>query len=409
MGFVAWVVAWAVGKRWRVRPQIAGALGGLTALGFGLRYFGMALPQSVIIDMPWHMKWLRTLLIGDWQALYFPGGLSRVPAEWGLDLLIPKSPLFYFAVAPLGSLPVDLESAVKWVVCLLDAVLVLVAYWLARGCGAGPRGALFAGAMYAVMPLAFRAFAYGILPTIFAQWLSALLLVAVAGFAYCKWTVARWLGLIVLAVLALLAFPTVAVFTTLVLVWASLGWWLTSRRDADHRRIPVRVAVLLASGWLLAVVTYYGLYISPVVASVSAILGDSEGTESVVRWPGGPLELVGWTANYVVSVLPWLLTIAGLALAFASKKSGVWRDARVWLVAAWIGITPVFMIANYRVDMIGKHLFFTMLPVAAIGGVLLWQLTRRQRWGLLLSGLVLITVGWQAMVFWFERLVRASS
>ncbi|MDQ3930966.1 MAG: hypothetical protein M3328_17710, partial [Chloroflexota bacterium] len=34
------------------------------ALAFGVRYAGMALPQSVIIDMPWHMKWLRTLLSG---------------------------------------------------------------------------------------------------------------------------------------------------------------------------------------------------------------------------------------------------------------------------------------------------------------------------------------------------------
>jgi chromate transport protein ChrA len=263
--------------------------------------------------------------------------------------------------------------------------------------------------MYAIMPLAFRAFAYGILPTIFAQWLSALLLVAVAGFAYRKWTVAGWLGLVMLAELALLAFPTVAVFTTLVLVWVSLGWWLTNRRDADHRRTPVRVAMLLASGWLLAVVVYYGLYIDPVIASASAILGDSEGAESVARWPGGPLELVGWTANYVVSVLPWLLATAGLGLAFANNKNKVRRDTRVWLVTAWIAIIPVFMIANYRVDMIGKHLFFTMLPVAAVGGLFLWQLTRRQRWGMLLSGLVLITVGWQAIVFWFERLVRASS
>src|SRR5438552_9966720 len=31
------------------------------ALAFGLRYGGMALPQAVIVDMPWHMKWLRTL------------------------------------------------------------------------------------------------------------------------------------------------------------------------------------------------------------------------------------------------------------------------------------------------------------------------------------------------------------
>ena len=30
---------------------------------------------------------------------------------------------------------------------------------------------------------------------------------------------------------------------------------------------------------------------------------------------------------------------------------------------------------NYRVDMIGKHLFFTMLPVALAGGVALYGLS----------------------------------
>jgi hypothetical protein len=65
------------GMDWRTARLLA-----LTAaLAFGVRYGGMALPQSVIIDMPYHMKWLRTLLAGDWQALYFPGGLSEVPPE----------------------------------------------------------------------------------------------------------------------------------------------------------------------------------------------------------------------------------------------------------------------------------------------------------------------------------------
>ena len=104
------------------------ALAVCVALAFGVRYGGMALPQSVIIDMPWHMKWLRTLLAGDWQSLYFPGGLSSVPREWGLDLLVPKSPLFYFAAAPLGWLPFDFETSAKWLICLLDSTLVLAAF-----------------------------------------------------------------------------------------------------------------------------------------------------------------------------------------------------------------------------------------------------------------------------------------
>ena len=79
----------------------------------------MALPQSVIVDMPYHMKWLNTLLTGDWQSLYFPGGLSAVPREWGMELLIPKSPLFYFAFAPLSILPFDLETSAKWLISLL--------------------------------------------------------------------------------------------------------------------------------------------------------------------------------------------------------------------------------------------------------------------------------------------------
>src|SRR3712207_9580063 len=55
------------------------------AAGWALRYGAQALPQAEVIDMPYHMKWLRILLLGDWQALYFPGELSTVPPEWVLS------------------------------------------------------------------------------------------------------------------------------------------------------------------------------------------------------------------------------------------------------------------------------------------------------------------------------------
>src|SRR4029079_4457329 len=54
------VLVYALGAR-RLGLATARMLGVLVGVGFMLRYGGMALPQSVIIDMPWHMKWLRTL------------------------------------------------------------------------------------------------------------------------------------------------------------------------------------------------------------------------------------------------------------------------------------------------------------------------------------------------------------
>ena len=196
--------------------------------------------------------------------------MSSVPQEWGLNLLIPKSPLFYFAVAPLGILPFDLETLVKWLICLLDATLVIAVYWLALRVGGSKQAALLGAALYAFMPLAFRAFAYGILPTIFAQWLAVCLFVLVVAVWNNAWRFA-WIGVVLVATLTLLAFPTVAVFVTLVLAgWAIVLWFRRESTSATGRVLRVPVALMVA--WLLAILAYYGLYVSPVLASASALL-----------------------------------------------------------------------------------------------------------------------------------------
>ncbi|HST04932.1 MAG TPA: hypothetical protein VLQ48_09370, partial [Chloroflexia bacterium] len=270
---IALVVEWVL--RVRVPAMTTTAcrvLAGLVAMAFLLRFGGMALPQSVIVDMPYHMKWLNTLLTGDWQSLYFPGGLSAVPREWGMELLIPKSPLFYFAFAPLSVLPFDLATSVKWLLCLLDASVVLVVFWLARRAGARVGAASFAAALYAVMPLVFRAFAYGILPTIFAQWLAVLLFAAVLGVGSGRARVWVWFGVLLLATLTLLSFPTVALFVSMVVVGYAVLLLLRPRlRPVGVPRYSWWLLGTLAGGWVLAVWTYYGLYISPVMTSVSAL------------------------------------------------------------------------------------------------------------------------------------------
>ena len=79
------------------------------------------------------------------------------------------------------------------------------------------------------------------------------------------------------------------------------------------------------------------------------------------------------------------------------------------MVILWLAILPVFLVVNYRMDMIGKHLFFTMVPITVLGGVALSRYWSKQRWGVTLTALVVAVVGWQGLVFWVDRLVRASS
>ena len=402
------LVAEAFATKMTVQKWAARLAGVCVAIGFGLRYGGMALPQSVIIDMPWHMKWLRTLLTGDWQSLYYPGGLSRVPQEWGLNLLIPKSPLFYFLVAPLGILPFDLETLVKWLTCFLDSTLVLAVFWLTRRLIGSNQAALFAAGLYALMPLTFRAFSYGILPTILAQWLATLSFVWLLGMWGRRVGVLELAGFTVLLCLTLLAFPTVAVFVSMVLLAVALASWFSTPRPRRLTALATQIPVALVVAWALAVLAYYGLYISPVVTSAAALLAPKPGGGATVRWPGGFPELLGWTADYIVTVLPILLAITGLALLFAVRATSRQRFAR-WLLLLWAAIFPVFLLVNLRVDMIGKHLFFTMVPVAVAGGVGLWSIGRRgRRWGTALTSLVVATVALQGIVFWIDRLLRAS-
>ena len=380
------------------------------AIAFLIRYAGMALPQSVIIDMPYHMKWLTTLLSGDWQALYFPGGLSVVPREWGMDILIPKSPLFYVAFAPLNILPFELETLVKWLICLLDSSVVLAVFWLSTRIQPRIWAALAAGGLYAIMPIDFRAFSYGILPTIFSQWLAALLVVALVAAGVQKWRPAVWVGMVVLAVLVFLSFPTVAVFVSLMIGGYALAVVLRRRYyGADGLALGGRLVALLVIAWLLAVWAYYGLYISPVLASAQALLAPKAGQTPTVRWPGGFGDLVSSTADYVVSVLPILLALVGFLLLFAARRMPPERRRAFLLMVLWAAIGPLFVLVNYKVDMIGKHLFFTMLPVALAGGLALYRLSGKGRWGSTLAGLAFAVIGLQAIFFWIQRLVETST
>jgi len=408
----------------------ARVLASMIAAAFLVRFGAANLPQINIIDLPWHMKWLRELLIGNWQALYFPGQLSQVPREWGLAVLIPKSPLFYFVAAPLAILPWSLETSVKAFTCLLDVSLMGFCYWLLARYApvlGGWRAGLWAAFAYACNPLSYRALAYGILPTILAQWLT------VASFTVLLALGSRMLlaqldtqerphirgllfGLFILLAASLVAFPTIAVFNTFVLGLLALFWlW---RKRPKPKRLGWTVVGVTTAAWALAMVSYYGQYVVILInTTLPALLNPqaaaAEGVDttaqsaSTVHW-SGPLDLLGWTAGYMTSLIPLLSGLAGLALLWWAGAKGPRMALFSALMGAWLLILPVFMIANYKVDMIGKHIFYTVFPLSLGAGIFLWGLARRGgavRWFAYLSAGAL---AWTALAFWVQRLVQAS-
>ncbi len=416
----------------RITPETrrgARAVAVLMAAAFLVRFGLLALPQTVVIDLPWHMKWLHELLAGHWESLYFPGALSSVPAEWGLSVLILKSPLFYFVAAPLAVLPWNLEVSVKAFACLLEVSTILFCYGLLARFAptlGGWRAGWWAGFAWAANPLGYRALAYGILPTILAQWLSiaffTLLLLwaerqlrgraagpVLAGVQFAL--------LLLLFAASLVAFPTIAVFNTWVIGLLGLIW-LRGR----YRGLGVRALGLIIGAWVVALVAYYGIYVSEflnttlpdLLAAPPVAAGSTAApSASTVHWTG-PLDLLGWTVQYLVSLVPLLGGLAGLALLWSSRAAGARDRVRperllAWLTAAWISILGLFLIVNYRVDMIGKHLFYTMVPLSLGLGLFLWLLVRRGGAARLFALLTASALAWTALAFWIARLVAAST
>ncbi len=453
----------------------------IVVIAFAIKFGGMDLPQTIVKDMPWHLRFINVVKDGGLEQLLQPGVLSVTPKDWdlGSNALVPKSPLFYVVMAPLTWLPGELAVWVKLVICLIDVSGALILYYLARRLlPDGERIGLLAAAVYLLTPLSYRVLSFGTLPTIFAQWLTLL------AFAYLALNLPRLhrplvlLGQSLLLALVLLSFPTMVLFTPLVLGVVFIGgFFIPDRVTRRNALLFLPLSGILAAS--LAVLLYYGRYIRGVVQNTLPAVGGG----TTVRGQLVGDKLGGWggllvsNITFYGSLIPFILALVGLILLFRSAWSrtplpspplrsgregnaspplrsgregnanpplrsgregnanpplrpGMENNASpplTWvreksaatnlqstiynlqsvslLLLGWLLILPLFYAANYWLDMIGKHLLYTMYPLALASGIALAYIDRLGRWGRWLVWLLLTALAFAAGSLWLERIV----
>ncbi|MDQ2784023.1 MAG: hypothetical protein M3Y58_03350 [Chloroflexota bacterium] len=393
-----------------VSPSEATALSSILALGIVAKLGGLLYPDTIVIDLNWHTRWMRTLLQHDFRALYFPSDLSSGPKEWGLGILIPKSPLFYGMLAPFTLLPLAIGTVLKLCVGLMDVVTVVFVFAILKRIGMGTAG-IVAALLYTVTPLSYLALSYGNYPTIFAQFLTV---IAFALLLFAGQRLDR-IGVFVLftfvLTLSLLAYPVVAVFNMCVLVAFGLWRWRQATSVPEKRRaLLIPSSAIVAA--LLAFFAYYIQYIRVTLQSVRTLGTSTAENRGYTKggWRGAPWHITTVIAkNIEVGNLLVLLAVAIAGVVLWHRTLPDNEGRRTWqFLLLWLLIMPVFTLADAYIDLILKPLFYTMVPVALFGGVAVVWLWRRGRIGQVTAILCCVAITAQAWWLWFQRIAYAG-
>lgn len=388
----------------------ATALCAILALGIAVKLGGLLYPDTMVIDLPWHVKWQRELLRGQFAALYFPSELSSGPTEWGSTVRIPKSPLYYVAMAPIALLPISLGTGLKLAAGLLELTMVFFAYGLLKRIGRGAAGVV-AAFLYTVTPLSYLILSFGSYPTLFAQFLTTLAFTVLLFAGQRLDHPGAFSAFVLILTLSLLAYPVVAVFNTCVLATFGLWrWWQAT--ETRERRLSVLAPAGLALAALLAFFAYYIHHVQVTLASIRTLTGGTTqqpetASSGLFDAPGQILSVI--VKNIMVGNLLILLVVAGAGAILMRRELAGEEARRTWqLLFLWLLILPVFVPANAFVELLLKPLFYTMLPVAMFGGITIVWLWQRSRWGQVAAIACCVAIAAQAWWLWFQRIAYAG-
>jgi hypothetical protein len=363
-------------------------------VAFLLRFGAMAYPTTVPIDLQFSLARATMVRDGQFLSLFLPNP-SLTPTQWEVDGPIPRSPLYYLVTAPLTYLSGDGAAlALMAFSSALDALAVVLIAMLVLRAGAGGRAAAMAGLLAGTLPLGLMtAVAWGVFPTLLAQFLALLALVVwlfLRPRLRERWALLACAGAFALAYLA---YPTALMF--LGLTWLFLIALLAVLRDPAVK--STFIAGLLAAA--AAMILFYGWHIPALFTrTLPAMFGPSGESSG-----GGSTITIGemWTTiqhPLVVHHGSLALTLAGAGMALLLTRRNSHRTRASVLVGAWLlAYIPLALANGFVVTLILKHLLY-MLPVTAmLGGLLLGKFAQRPA-GRFLAAALLAFVFWQGLV-----------
>jgi hypothetical protein len=301
--------------------------------------------------------------------LPYPGSMLSQQAQWG-NVIVPHPALYHTLAAPLAALP---HAAFFIAEKALLALLLAAMAWASAAMAArlGPPGAATAAAiLMAAMPASFQLLGLGHLMTILGCWAMTM---AVAYLAL-NWERlgerGPWWRAVLLLALCYLSYFAGLLFMLMAIAIAAV---------ALGRRQPAFVRALLSAGAMAAALAFAAYYVNwtwPFLSeSVPQLLGGS-GAQSNSNAGALPFRISAAPHKLAYtfgSVLVPVLGVAGLVIA----RRGVERV----LLLAWATVLPVFSVLDLFFNFLLKHHYFTMVPVAVGGGVLLARVAERGRWG----------------------------
>ncbi len=403
---------------------------------------GVLYPHTEIIDQPYHLNQISLIL-------HDPNGLisglvnefqnkapSKVPDQWGNSAVIPYSTISYFYLAPVAALPVDPAISVNMFNALLDALRIFIVFGLAAVLGAGARASLVAAGFYLIVPCTWMLNSWGNWPTTLSFWLATVYFMLALVYWRRLDKLWPWLLTTFVLVLTMLTYTVTAVFMGMLIIGWGLGVCLfVGGRNEPARRSSLFLLASLVAASVFSILFYYIQFLPDLQATLGEFGKSIKDKGSLGGFGDRNLDFyLGLYTDHLffrygagIFILAALVVYGWLLFAPQPRPTddsakpddqletlepnlAILRQGHhLWLAGMWFGVFLLFGLAQWKVDMVDKQVWFVVpmaVCLAAVGAVWAWQRFKTPvlLYGtrLAIAGMVLWTT-YSALTLWYDR------